>query len=201
MVIHPIVVQNGPKLELKFFDLDLNDAAISSTGDITDSVNKIAQGITEVTRVGRKCTIKQINWRFQVRLLAAANLTGGDVVRVLMYLDKQANGATATTVDILESADFQSFNNLSNKKRFRTLMDRTYTLNSQSGGGDGTTNDSNIEILSDTFFKRVNIPIEFNATAGAITELTSNNIGVLLISRASSLSDFESKIRLRFTDL
>ncbi len=187
-------------MELKFFDLDLDDAAVSSTGTVTDSINKIAQGTTEVTRIGRKCTIRSINWRFQVRLLAAANLTGGDVVRVILFLDKQCNGAAAGVTDILENSDFQSFNNLANKSRFRTLMDRTYTLNAQAGGGDGTANDANIEIITDSFFKKVNLPIEFDSTAGAITEIRSNNLGVLMISRGGTLSDFESKIRLRFSD-
>ena len=44
--------------------------------------------------------------------------------------------------DILESDDYQSFNNLANKGRFVTLMDRTYELNSNGAAGDGTSNDT-----------------------------------------------------------
>ncbi len=188
-------------IELKFFDLDLDDALIASGGTITDSINKIPQGVTEITRVGRKCTIRQINWRFDLQLPTQTGASAGtDTVRVLMYLDKQANGATAAITDILESADFQSFNNLSNKRRFRTLMDRTYAINAEAGGGDGTNEDYAANTLTDSFYKKVNITIEFNSTAGAITEISSNNIGVLLISR-SGLVAFSSKIRLRFSDL
>ncbi len=202
-VVHPVLVP-GPRpsiIELKFHDVDLNDALIASTGDVTATINIIAQGVTESQRVGRKCTIRHIGWRFELRLpTQTAGANASDVARVLMYIDKQANTATAAVTDILESADYQSFNNLSNKGRFRTLMDRTYDLNSESGGGDGTTEDYGQVIQTDTFFKKVNIPIEFNAGAGAITEITSNNIGVLLISR-SGLTAFASKIRLRFSDL
>ncbi len=186
--------------EMKFFDLDLDDATIATGGTITDSINKIAQGTTEITRIGRKCTIRGINWRYVITL-AASTAAGDttDVVRVIMYLDKQCNGATATVLDILESADFQSFNNLSNKSRFRTLSDKTYDLVAHAGGGDGTTEDYGEDITTDSFYKKCNIPIEFDSTAGAITEIRSNNLGVLLISQTGK-TGFGSKIRLRYSD-
>ncbi len=197
----PSVVRTFPHLELKFFDLDIDQSPVAVGGNITDSVNEIAQGVTETTRIGRKCTIKSINWRFKISLPASTtSASTSDVIRVMLYLDKQANGATAAVADILESADFQSFNNLSNKSRFRTIMDRTYDLNVPSGGGDGTTEDYGEVTETDTLFKKVNVPIEFNSTAGAITELTSNNFGVLLIS-ASGLATFSSKMRLRYSDI
>ncbi len=190
-------------LELKFHDLDINDAVIAANGTIAeDSCNTIAQGVTEITRIGRKCTIRSINWRFKITLpvLATSNASAGDTIRVILYLDKQANGATAAVTDLLESDDFQSFNNLANKSRFRTLMDREYNLDASGGTGDGTSNDFNAVNVSDTLFKKVNIPIEYDSTTGAITEVKSNNIGVLLLGQ-SGLAGFESKMRLRFSDL
>ncbi len=186
-------------LELKFFDLDLDDAVIAAGANITDSINEIPQGTTESTRIGRKCTIRSINWRYQIVIPAGTTNNTADTVRVILYLDKQANGATAAVLDILETADFQSFNNLANKSRFRTLMDRTYSINSDISG-DGTSLDSGKKELQDSFFKRVNIPIEFDSTAGAITEIRSNNIGVVLLS-SDGVAGFFSKIRLRYSDL
>ena len=187
-------------VELKFHDINL-DLPPAAAGTITDSVNKIAQGTTESTRIGRKANIRQINWRFEITLTAAtAKAATSELVRVILYLDKQCNGATAGVTDILESADYQSFNNLGNKNRFRTLMDREYSLTAQSGGGDGTTEDYGEDIASDTFYKKVNLPIEFDSTAGAITEIRSNNIGVLIIAKTGGISNFSSKMRLRFSD-
>ena len=186
--------------ELKFHDVDLNDAVVAAAGGITNSVNLIAQGTTESTRIGRKATIRSINWRFNMILpISTAAADTADTLRVIMYLDKQCNGATAAITDILESADFQSFNNLANKSRFRTLMDRTYDFVAEAGGGDGTTEDYGQDLQNDSFFKKVNIPIEYDSTAGAITEIRSNNIGVLLITQAGNIA-FGSKIRLRFSD-
>ncbi len=186
--------------ELKFHDVDLDDAVVSQAATVTDSINKIPQGITEKTRIGRKCTIKSILWRYNLRL-PATSTTGdtSDTVRVILYLDKQCNGATIADTDLLESDDFQSFNNLANSGRFRVLMDRNHTMASPSGLGNGTTNFFGENREDFTFFKKCNIPIEFNNTTGAITEIRSNNIGVILVSE-SGLVQFGSKIRLRFSD-
>ncbi len=192
----------GP--ELKFHDLDIDDAVVAAGGTIAQaSCNLIAQGVTESARIGRKCLVKQINWRFQINLPevdAGGTPQDSDVIRVILYLDKQCNGAAAAVTDIVESANFQSFNNLSNKSRFRTLMDRTYEISPNGVGGNGTAVDSGGANVTDTLFKSVNIPVEFNAATGAITEIRSNNIGVLLLGFAG-VSGFFSKMRLRFSDL
>ncbi len=191
---------SGTPVELKFHDVDLDDGVIAAAGTITPSVSLIAQGVTESERIGRKCTIRSINWRFRIGLPASTAATNTiENVRVILFIDKQANGATATVTDILETANYQSFNNLVNKGRFRTIMDRTYDLKSEAGGGDGTTEDYAEDSISDTLFKKVNIPIEFSGATGAIAEIRSNNISVLLIS-SKGLADFDSKIRLRFSD-
>ncbi len=191
-------------MELKFHDLDIDDAVVVTGGTIAeDSCVTIAQGTTESTRIGRKCVIRNVGWRFAVELpgVSGGGTAGSDVVRVMLYLDKQTNGATATVAGILESADFQSFNQLANKGRFLILMDRNYDVNSTAGAGDGTTNDFGPNVTSDTFFKKCNIPIEYDnsVTTGAIGSVRTNNIGVLLISRGG-LASFESKMRLRFSD-
>lgn len=192
----------GPNAELKFHDLDIDDTVVAQAGSIAeDSCNAIAQGVTESQRIGRKCTIRSIAWRFDLQIPNVDQSTASaEVIRVILYLDKQCNGATAAVTGILESADYQSFNNLANKSRFRTLMDRTYSLKHQAGAWDGTGTDWSQDIMNDSFFAKCNIPIEFDADTGAITEIRSNNIGVLLISRAG-VGSFLSKMRIRYSDV
>lgn len=189
--------------ELKFHDVDVDDAVVAAAGAIqnTGSVNLIAQGVTEVTRIGRKCTIKSINWRYSLSLpvVPTAGAPTADHVRVIFYQDKQANKATAAVLDILETADFESFRNLSNVGRFNILMDKMHTLNYHAGAGDGAANDFAEVKEWGTMYKKCAIPIEFNAGAGALTEITSNNLGVLLITE-EGVAGFESKLRLRFSD-
>ncbi len=192
--------------ELKFHDVSLDDAAIASGGGITDSICKIPQGVTEVTRVGRRCVITNIGWRFNITLPeqnAVGSPNASDVVRVILYLDKQANGATAAITDILETADYQSFNNLSNSGRFRTLMDRSYAISYKTLATqfDANNYDQGSVDIQDVFFKSVNIPIEFDNSFsdGRITTIKTNNIGVLLLSQ-NGVPGLFSKFRLRFSD-
>ncbi len=202
-----VVVASVAPGELKFHDVDLDDAAIATAGTVVPTVNIIPQGVTEKTRVGRKCTIKSIGWRYRMSLPEvndAGSPSNGDVVRVIMFLDRQANKATAAVTDLLESANFQSFNQLANKNRFRVLHDKMYDINYKtlaSHGFAADTFDSAQVQLSGEFFARVTIPIEFDdsASTGVISTITSNNIGVVLIG-ATGAAGFDSKIRLRFSD-
>ncbi len=185
--------------ELKFHDLIVDDTVVSGAGAIDNpSINLIAQGTTESERIGRKCTIKSIHWRYDILYPQQSAVTGGDVLRVILYLDKQANGATALVNDILETNNYQSFYNLANKSRFRIYMDRTWAINANAGAGNGTANDTFSKFKQGTFYKRCNVPIEFDSTTGAITEIRSNNIGVLMISRLG-LVGFTSQMRIRFS--
>ncbi len=189
--------------ELKFHDIDVDDTVVAAGAVVQNagSVNLIPQGVTEITRIGRKCTIVSINWRYEVTLPTLASGGGGtgDVLRVILYVDKQCNGATAANTDILESADYQSFNNLANASRFVKLMDKTYPMNYQAGAGDGTANDQSGYQIEGAFYKKCNIPLEFSAGTGALTEIRSNNIGVMVCSRDGA-GGFASKLRLRFHD-
>ncbi len=189
--------------ELKFHDVDLDDATVASGGTVTPSINLIPQGVTEKTRVGRKCTLKAIQWNYTVSLPesdAQATPGAGDVLRVILFLDKQANGATATVLNLMETADYQSFLNLSNSGRFRILSDTRHSLNYATLASDGAGVVSSAQVLREQkYYKSCSIPIEFDSTTGAITEIRSNNIGVLLISK-NNAAGFASKFRLRFND-
>ncbi len=193
----------GPNQELKFHDVDLDDAVISTTGEVTPTINIIVQGTAEEERIGRKCTIKNIMWRYTLvipEIDAQATPNPSVTARVILFLDKQANGATAAVLDVLESTDYQSFHNLGNSQRFTTLLDRTHTLNYSGMASDGAGLVSQAEVRREySFYKACSIPIEFSSTTGVISEIRSNNIGVLLIANGGNIAFF-SKFRLRFTD-
>ncbi len=134
----------------------------------------------------------------------AAALPGKpDVCRVVMYLDKQCNGATAAVSGgdgILTTGVYQAFNDLTNTGRFQILHDKMITMNVTAALSDGSGLASTPEVVREfSMYKKCDIPLEFNAAAGAITELRSNNIGVLLIS-ANGVCKFDSRVRIRFSD-
>ncbi len=187
--------------ELKFHDFDFDDAIIAVGGTVEPSINIIPQGVLENNRIGRKCTIKKIFWKYETQMPATVNMaTATDVVRIILYLDKQANGATAAVLDILETANYQSFRNLSNVGRFQVLMDKTVMVTGW-GGSNASSEETAPQFKQFKYSKSCNIPLEYDnsVSTGALTSIRSNNIGALLISRGGVVG-FRSKFRLRFSD-
>jgi len=186
--------------EAKFFTPTQDVSTITSAGIIAYiSLNRIPQGVTESTRVGRKCVITKIHLRGRIEKEADANASAAQA-RVILYMDKQANGATAAVGDILTSASELSYNNLSNSQRFIILKDWFVTLT--ANGWDSTSSQWGEKWAPLKFNKKCNIPIEFSSTTGAITEIRSNNIGVLAICSANATGDMTLTLssRIRFSD-
>ncbi len=196
--------QGGGGAELKFHDVDLDDAVVANNGDaVTPTINIIAQGVTESTRVGRKCTIRSINWKWRAVIPVVGGAAGfqSDTLRIILFWDKQCNGGTVLDTDILETPSFLSFRNLANSGRFIILCDKSVNLNYLASAGDGAVNDASEMSRQGAFYKNCNIPIEYNNVAndGSLVTIRSNNLGVLLISEGGTCGFF-SKIRLRFSD-
>lgn len=187
--------------ELKFFDTGLS-FSFDATGEVPASgqLTLIPQGITESTRLGRKCVIKSIELRAEISYVPAASTIGSDVVHLYVVLDKQCNGAAAAITDVMTSADFNNnLKNLDNSDRFVILKKFVVTLNSAAGAAAAFS--TNTQMIS--WYKKCNIPIEFDnsAATGAITTIRSNNL--FLIAGATIEDDKTTCtgiVRLRYED-
>ncbi len=193
----------GANAELKFKDVTVDDAIIAAGGVLTTSVNLIAQGTGESERIGRKCTIRSIFWRGSLSL-PLLELEGGpgasERIRLIMYQDKQTNGAAATALGILEAVTVDDYRNLANSGRFNILWDHTVVLNYLTLSHFAVNSFSMAQVERNfSFFKKCNIPLEFDNTVGALTELRSNNIGLLIVSEGGT-GALISRVRLRFSD-
>jgi len=161
----------GASGEDKFFDTALSftfdsTAIVPATGQLT----LIPQGVTESTRVGRKCTITSIYIIGSVNNAPAASATASVMCYLYLILDTQTNGAAAATTDVFTSASLQSaMRNLSNESRFRVLKKFRLSFNSNAGVS-AAFNSYRRDIK---YFKKCNIPIEYSSTTGAITEKPS----------------------------
>ncbi len=190
--------------ERKFFNTIDTNTTIGVAGTITNtSLFLIPQGVTESTRLGRKCTVVAISAHGQITLpTSSAPASTADRFRIIMYLDKQANGAAATAVLIMDDnagtgVTIDGYRNLENSQRFRILLDKTWAINSTAGSYDGTNDQFGEKQINFNFHKNCNIPVEYSAVAGAITELKSNNVGVLCIS-GGGLVGYKAEYRVRF---
>lgn len=187
--------------EQKFLDTSTTQAPVSFNGNIApSSLVAVPAGTGESERVGRKITVRALHLRY-VCLMNNQTTPGAtdDGVRVIVYWDKQCNGTAATVTDILETADYLSFNNLANKNRFMILMDKQHDISLTAGAGNGTANVFGAKAITKSMHKRLNIPIEFSSTTGGLTEIRSNNLGVLVISDNGNIT-YTATARIRYTD-
>lgn len=189
--------------EKKFFDGTKSASVISTSGVISnDSLCEIPQGVTESTRVGRLAKIHSIHCTGYMGLPAAAGTAENDatdIIRIILYVDKQTNGATAAVLDILESADIESYRNLANSHRFYILMDKKVSLSAPGYAGATLGSARHLKGWQYNKHWKDPLPIEFNSTTGAIGEIRSNNIGMMIITEAGN-GEVQYKWRVRFTD-
>nr|AJP36358.1 putative capsid protein [Avon-Heathcote Estuary associated circular virus 5] len=198
----------GPGMgEMKFFDTDISELTILDGGIVKASMNNVPQGTGESQRIGRKCVVKSIYLKFSVNLPQLeneVNMKNPDQVRVILYLDKQANGETTTLGSILEGdPKISSFRNLSNMNRYTILMDKVYDMNYESVAAETDQGDVRYSMVGKTCYvseyRKLNIPIEFSGTMGAIDEIRSNNIGLGYIS-ANNVAQIVGQTRIRYAD-
>lgn len=192
----------GLRPELKFFDTAFADTDIDEAGVIFPSMNLVAQGTDENERIGRSITIKKIMLRGMIYHSTVAALASASCLRLIVYLDKQCNGAAAVSTDILEDGtatnNIVSFRNLANSKRFQILFDNVWDLNPTTARDTGPQAGDLRYYFS--VYKNVNIPVEFDSTTGAITEIRSKNIGVYVASTRDEEDSIVANFRIKFTD-
>lgn len=184
--------------ELKFFDTSKVSTTVSATGTILNNcLNIVPEGNGQSARNGRKILIKKISIRGSFEL---ADDETTDRVRLVIYQDKQANGAAATIANIFSGTDINSFNEIANKGRFRILKEITADLNPATYW-DGTDPHVGGYKVGYKANLRCNIPIEFDdsVTTGALTSVTSNNLGVAAFSQVSS-ANATYTVRIRYLD-
>ncbi len=190
--------------ELKFLDTSIADVLVSAGGTFTGSLAIIAAGTDESTRIGREIRIKKIFLRLRMELPAKidqANAPEGDIVRVILHIDKQTNGTQGGLTSLLENTDYQSFRNLNNGKRYRILSDTTHYMNSTQMTQDGTNTSSHGEMVMElphVNLTGLDIPIDYASTSGALTQNTENSLNILLISHNGVAAIF-GECRIRFT--
>ncbi len=192
MYVQPTAMPAGEK---KFFDTTLSSTSLATAGVVlNDSLNLIPQNVTETGRIGRKVVIRKIHMR-GFMILAANATASSEVYRVMLVLDRQANGAAATVLNVLDTADEKSYNNLANSGRFLVLKDWYGAMNKTADVG---TNINSV-IKTFTYNKSCEIPLEFDAAVGAITEIRSNNLFLIGISSSTTIS-VSHTTRVRYSD-
>jgi len=182
-------------------------------------LTQIPQGISGSSRIGRKCSVKSIQGKLKFDWAPGYSTPSlmWTTVRVALIQDTQCNGAIPpgpVTQESQTPAPYQSFesattlpNALSNlycKGRYKILWDKQFVFQmSANNQTTGTTVAPLGQGKNFSFFKRCNIPLEFDTTnvTGEIASLRSN--GVFIAAGADNADDgvrMTATIRIRFDD-
>lgn len=185
----------GGTIEKKYYDTGYS-ATFSSAGAIISDLLAIAQGTTEVTRVGGKINVTNFNLRGRIDGLQTSG-TVSNTLRVILFWDKQTNGAAPAVTDVLKQAGVNEYMNMDNVDRFQIIKDK-FIVSNLNAAFVTPVYFADSKILK--FNYKCSVPIHYSSTTGAIAEIKSNNLCLLLISDTSASHNYTFRVRTKFTD-
>ncbi len=187
-----LVLAHGIKklLNVEFKFHDVVSAITPSTTPSIQQLTNIAQGDTDSTRDGAQIKIVRYNCKYSVIKNPSASAT---LLRVMLVLDKQTNGAIYNIADLLADVtadeNIISMLNLDNKFRFRVLYNQVHKLTPALAIGYK-------EIMKD-----IDIKIRFDASTPSIADLTSYSLSFVFISNeATDTPAVKFFSRVRYVD-
>lgn len=185
--------------ELKHADTPSETINVTSAGVFGSIVvNGITQGISALNRIGDRVIIKKVGLRFS--MTPTDTTDDGDVVRIILLVDHQPNGANPAVLDILQTADEQSFRQIKSLKRFTFLMDKyvSWSVNSRGTGADPTV--FAVDRTAFTFWRDLNLECEYDGNGATITSISTNAIHMFAISNQANDTTILWSSRVSYTD-
>lgn len=205
------------KQEPKFYDTYLAATAIASNATFagleydpsaTSMISTPAVGDSEQNRDGKKIVITQVEVKGTVINLAQANQTAldnGAHVWVALVLDTQTNTAQMNSEDCfkcIEGANTeyqQPFRNLLFGGRFRILKMKHMYMHSPTASFDGTNIEVGGILRGFKFFKKLRLPVNFNAgTTASIANVQDNSLHVIAWCSQANTCYLSYGARIRF---
>lgn len=184
----------APQGEWKYLDVSLN-GSVDSTGAYL-LLNGLVPGTGATQRVGMKITIKSLELRGYWGVTPA---TGVDqIARYAIVLDKQPNGATPAVGNHLLANNVLSPRSLTQRKRYKTLLDKTRAFNATAEPGS---------FAPFYYYMKLSRPlvVDYNSgTAGTVADISSNALYLYTVSTQAAgvtASLIYGYCRIRYTDM
>lgn len=137
-------------------------------------------GTASNSRYGDRTLSKFLN--YNIVISPNLNQTTTHYVRVIIYYDRQPNGANATTPAPLATTDTLAMPNVDLRYRFLILRDWFVCTTTPATSPPGSLND-----IKDDFIQRGRIPLndivtQFTGSAGTIADVASGSINICCLS-------------------
>lgn len=171
--------------ELKYIDSGVVTVSASSTPTVT-GISLIAQGDDVTNREGRSILARSLFLRLSMTKHASATIT---MVRVVIVIDMRNAGASFASTDLLVSNDVNSQLNVNAGGRFRVLIDKVLSL------------DTDDVVQHREIFRNLGFHIRYSGTAGDVTTAWQNAMFIMIFSNeATNTPQVTYNTRIRFID-
>lgn len=181
----------GHNVEYKTIDYLNHTSQQPYTGaSVITCLNQVARGDDYNERIGRSIKNASVQLDFDA-YHNTTDTTTFTVVRWMLIIDKEANGAVPAVTDILTTENTTSFRNLTNRRRFVIIKDARILL------------DNNRESRSVKYFRRLALKTIFNSgDAGTVADIDSGSLLLVLITNAAEAYKplLQITSRVRFID-
>jgi len=176
--------------EKKYFDVTNNADQTTTAGEVI-ALGALAEGTADNNRLGNELTWKSVGYHFQCT--QAVGVSTGGLCRVILFVDRQANGSAPSVTTVLQAADFRSFVNIDYQKRFQILDDTVVSV----GANAGIATAAIVAPVWISRWKKLDMAAMFGTTS---TSALTNALFMLVISDVATI-DFSFVSRARFTDM
>ncbi len=170
------------------------------------SLSAVAQGDGESNRDGRRMEMLSVHLKGFVTLNCVetnASPTDSEVVRLILVLDKQTNGAQLNAEDVVTvtTFDVNAWRNLQNSQRFRILKDHIINLQittaTQEAVNDYSSGGMKFPFEMHVVFKKP-ITVNHTGTTAVIASVADNSIHLIGVSTHATLVTINYNSRVRF---
>lgn len=176
----------------KYISLAITDATASAAGTVNGNLLfGIVQGTSDSQRVGNHIRVKHVtlkgNWADTVP-------NNG---RIIVFWDRQPNGAAPAFGELITSPSINGMYNHDTVvgcggQRFTVLFDQRVVIQPEIAAT------ATVKLFGYKNHKQ-NVVVTYDTTAGAITDMVTNNLCVAYIAAAATM-DFVCNIEVCYTD-
>lgn len=180
----------------------------TTTWAFNSALSGIAQGITDTTRIGTKIFVHSIRFSFDIiGTDVTVNNVVGDICRCVIYHNREAAGATpAGSGGMFNENALTAARFIPMKSRYSIMREMIHSFspvaapNDPAASGTALTKWVLQPIGAYAFTVYPKKQIEWNGTAGAITELFKDDYGIACIAKYGQCS-MTVKVQVIYTDV
>lgn len=185
----------------------ITTAAVGGSVDSILGTVGIPQGTDAKSRIGIRAFLWSASIHGDIKFIPGSDPNASDEVRIMVVLDKQSNGASASIQNVLDlsaTADVNAFRLEQNRARYTVLMDRIYTMNPMAMGSTTAPAVEGATVLRRFSFNKrwVNgLKVVYKeGSTGTDSQIVDNNLWIMAFAKNGVNCSIQWDSRVHYTD-